>query len=185
MTDKDILAMFKSRSEQALVLTQEKYGAYCIYIAEQILGSPQDAEECFNEALNAAWHSIPPAEPENIRTYLGKLTRNAAISRLRERTADKRCPSEFMLSLEEIEEVAVDDDLAGGLNEETLARAISDFLRSLPELPRCIMIRRYWFNDPIRDICKRYGLGESRVKVTLKRTRDKLASYLRKEGLIP
>jgi hypothetical protein len=38
------------------------------------------------------------------------------------------------------------------------------------------------FFDSVAEIAKRYGFGESKVKMMLKRTRDKLLIYLEKEG---
>lgn len=184
MKDEEIVELFRERSEKAVEKTQTKYGKYCLYIARNILGNDEDAEECVNEALLAAWNSIPPNKPENLKTYVGRLTRNVSISRWRMIRSEKRCPSEFSVSLEEIEEIAVDDDFDAKADEKILSKAISDFLRSIPEDERNIMIRRYWFNDPLKSICDRYGFGESKVKVTLKRSREKLAKYLKKEGLI-
>ena len=59
--------------------------------------------------------------------------------------------------------------------------------RLLPRLPRKqprnIFIRRYWYCDATADIAKRYGIGESKVRVTLHRMRTKLKAYLEKEGV--
>ena len=62
-------------------------------------------------------------------------------------------------------------------------RLISDFLRTLPEETRNIFLRRYWYCDATADIAVRYGLTESKVRVTLHRTRSKLAAYLQKKGV--
>ena len=62
-------------------------------------------------------------------------------------------------------------------------RLISEFLRTLPEGTRNIFLRRYWYCDATTDIAARYGLTESKVRVTLHRTRGKLAAYLQKKGV--
>lgn len=184
MKDEEIIELFFQRSDKAVEETQSKYGRYCAYISKNILGNDEDAEECVNEALHAVWNSIPPEKPDNLKAYFGRLTRNISISRWRDRHSAKRCPGEFSVSLEEIEEIAVDDDFDAKADEIIISKAISAFLRTLPEDERNIMIRRYWFNDSVKSICERYDFGESKVKVTLKRSRDKLAKYLKKEGLI-
>ena len=56
------------------------------------------------------------------------------------------------------------------------------WLRTLPEETRCIFLRRYWYCDATADIAARYGLTESKVRVTLHRTRGKLAAYLQERG---
>ncbi len=70
------------------------------------------------------------------------------------------------------------------VEEEELSRAISAFLRTVKESERNIFVRRYWYYDPIESICARYGFTKGKVSMTLKRTRDKLAEYLKKEGYL-
>lgn len=90
MEDKAIVDLFFARSETAIEETQKKYGRYCHAIAKGILPCEEDAKECVSDAYVGAWNSIPPQKPENLATYLGKLTRNASLDRLRERKAKKR-----------------------------------------------------------------------------------------------
>ena len=45
-------------------------------------------------------------------------------------------------------------------------------------------IRRYWYYDSVKQICARFGFSKSKVTVTLMRTREKLAKYLKKEGYL-
>ena len=50
------------------------------------------------------------------------------------------------------------------------ARQISAFLRAQPEEARRIFLRRYWYCDKTGDIARRYGITESKVRVSLHRT---------------
>ena len=70
------------------------------------------------------------------------------------------------------------------IEECELSHAISQFLSSIEETKRNVFIRRYWHYDSVDSICTRYGFGKSRVLMMLKRTRDDLARYLKKEGFI-
>lgn len=182
MSDETIVEKFWQRDESALTDLQTTYYRYCFYIAQKILCNEQDAEECVNDVLLAVWHSIPPHKPQNLRTYIGKLTRETAIDYLRKRTAQKRDPGEAIVSLDELNDLVgkMDEELL--IQEEELAEHISTFLRSVKEDDRIIFVRRYWFFDSIDEISARFGYGKSRVLMKLKRTRDKLAQYLRKEG---
>lgn len=104
MEDKAIVDLFFARSETAIEETQKKYGRYCHAIAKGILSSEEDAKECVSDAYVGAWNSIPPQNPENLATYLGKLTRNASLDRLRERKAKKRGENSPCVSLDELAE---------------------------------------------------------------------------------
>ncbi|MBP5271008.1 MAG: RNA polymerase sigma factor [Clostridia bacterium] len=155
-----------------------------MYIANNVLRDRLDAEEVFNDALLAAWNSIPPQNPANLKTYLGKLTREIAINRWKKNKRQKRIPSEITQSLDEIAEMVSGGDFEEGLEQAELSREISRFLFSIDETKRNVFIRRYWHYDSIESICQRYGFGKSRVLMMLKRTRDDLARHLKKEGFI-
>ena len=141
----------------------------------------RDAEECVDDALLAAWNSIPPNRPESFRVYLGTLVRNAALDRWRRGNAKKRKQASVS-SLEELQELASACDVEQTVGANELSRLITDYLNTLGEIERSVFVRRYWCYEPIETICKRYGFGKSKVKMMLKRTRDKLAKRLREEG---
>lgn len=184
MKDEEIVELFWKRSEDAVEETQRAYKNYCGTIAFQIVGSREDAEECVNDALAAAWNSIPPQKPEDLKTYMGKLTREISISRRRRERAQKRTPGEYQVSLEEIGEVAADRDLIDELDSRALAEEISRFLWTLPEEQRDLFVRRYWYGDSIEAACRRFGIGQSKAKVSLKRTRDRLRDHLIQRGYL-
>ena len=168
MTDADIVALYWARDEQAIAQTAQKFGAYCRKIAMNLLGSQEDAEECENDTWMAAWNSMPQNRPDKLAPYLGRITRNLALD-LRERQNAKKRGGGQTTALE--------------VESAETARSISAFLRSQPEQARNIFIRRYWYCDATADIAKRYGIGESKVRVTLHRMRTKLKAYLEKEGV--
>ncbi len=185
MEDREILALFFARSERALNETQAKYARYCRTVAGNILPDSRDAEEAVNDALLAAWRSIPPQEPQSLRTYLAKLTRRAALKRWRARDAQKRGGGQTEAALEELAGV-----LPGGTDPVQtaeaglLAESLDRFLAALPETERQVFLRRYWFMDPIAAICARCGFSQSKVKSMLARTRARLRRHLEKEGLL-
>ena len=184
MDDKKIVGMFLNRDEDAVAEAKSEYETYLLYIANNILHDRQDAEECLNDALLYAWRSIPPHEPEDLRTYLGKITREAAIDLLKKKTRKKRVRSDMTRSLDEIEEIFAGGDLGSELEAKELSREISRFLYSIDETKRDVFVQRYWYCDSIKMICARYGFKKNRVYVMLKRTRDDLAEHLKKEGYI-
>ena len=67
MDDEAIIALFFERSKQAIGELDQKYGKACRGLSRNILGSPQDAEECVNDAYLGAWNAIPPHAPIRCR----------------------------------------------------------------------------------------------------------------------
>ena len=90
MKDSEIVELYWNRSEDAISETKEKYGWYCTSIAYRMLSSIEDSEECVSDTYLQAWNSIPPNRPDNLKAYVGKITRNLALNRLRANTTQKR-----------------------------------------------------------------------------------------------
>ena len=185
MEDTGIIRLYEIRNEQAISETQSKYAALCGKIAQRILGDPLDAEECVSDVLMQTWNSIPPAHPDNLPAFLTVLTRNAALTRYRDDSRQKRGGGQVLLLLDELADcVAGSDSVEDAVDGRILKDALSRFLDGLSADARTIFVRRYISMLPVNEIAAEYGLSESKVKVTLMRTRKKLREYLRKEGLL-
>lgn len=65
-----------------------------------------------------------------------------------------------------------------------LSAAINSFLSTCSQQQRNIFVRRYWYFDPVSDICRQYSLSQSTVKTTLFRMREKLKLHLNEGGFI-
>ncbi len=182
MKDSQIIDLYWQRDETAISETEAKYGRFCFSIANNILHDDEDAKECVNDTYLGAWNAMPPHRPEMLSTFLGKITRRLSLKKWRDRSADKRGGGSVALSMEELEECipsrqSADDSIAVA----ELTNIINGFLETLPVEERRVFLRRYWYFDSISDISARFGFGESKVKMMLKRTRDKLLVRLQKE----
>lgn len=184
MDDLQIIELYFERSEKAISETEKKHGRYCMSIANRILRSDQDAEECVNDTYLRAWNAIPPARPTHLRAFLGRITRNLALNRYATLHAEKR-GNGAELALEELAEVLADPDSEiDRVETDALRESINRFLGSLPRDTRIMFVRRYFYLLPIAEIADGLGTNENRVKVTLHRTREKLRAYLEKEGIV-
>lgn len=182
MEDSKIIALFFARAEEAITALAEKYGAACGSIARNILKNSQDAEECVDDAYLAAWNTIPPQEPDPLKTYLFRIVRNISIARYHANTAVKR-NSNYDVALEELEDCLADaGTVEQALDAKELTRQINRFLAGLDEESQMLFVRRYWYADSIADLAARFQISGNHVSVRLSRIRDKLRKYLRKEG---
>lgn len=183
MEDREIVALYWARSPDAIEMTAGKYGGYCKTVAQNIVGSAEDAEECVNDAYLRAWNSIPPQRPANLAAYLGKLVRHLSFDRWRSARADKRGGGQMELVLDELADcVPGDGSVEGELDRRELLRAVEAFLDGLSREKRQIFLCRYWFALPVSEIAKRFGRTEGSVSVILNRTRNKLKLYLAERG---
>ena len=183
MDDREIIALYWQRDEQAIEQTQLRYGAYCRTIAHNILGSEEDSAECVNDAYWHAWSSIPPERPANFKLFLARLTRNLALDQYRVHTAAKRGGGELSVILEELSECLTSaDDVEDVVFSQELGQTIRLFVRSLPAREADLFVQRYFFSEPVSRIAKRFGLTAHHVTVILSRTRKKLKLQLEREG---
>ena len=183
MDDSKIVQLYWDRDEQAIPATSDKYGTYCIPIAQNILGNQEDAEECVNDTYLNAWNAMPPHRPKILSVFLGKITRNLSLNRYKQNTAGKRGGREVPVVLDEIAELVSD---TGSVEQEVdrkeLVKAIDAFLDRLPTDKRSIFICRYWYFDSVSKIAARFGMTENHVSVTLNRLRVKLHNDLLERG---
>ena len=184
LEDSQIVDLFFERSEQAITELDRKYGAAVRKTAANILRSPQDAEECVNDAFLGAWDRIPPLRPDSLGSYVCRIARNLAVSKLRSETAQKRNAG-FELVLDELAEcIPSKADPESEIEARELLAAIERFLSEQDYDDRYLFVRRYWFSDPVGDIAAAMHSREGRVSARLFRLREKLRKYLKKEGLL-
>lgn len=184
MEDSKIIDLYMIRNEAALRETEQKYSAYLTAVSMNILNNREDSSECVNETYFKAWNSIPPHDPPSLRYFLGKITRELSIDRLRQKFSKRRGGSEYELSLEELEECVprFGDDPARQAEGSLLAEIIGDYLQQCRKEARQFFVLRYYFCDSVKSIADCFGISESKVKSSLFRTREGLRKYLEKEG---
>lgn len=183
MEDAEIVALYWARNEDAITQTKAKYGAYLNRVANNILADLEDSQECVSDTLLAAWRSMPDNRPKNLRTYLGKITRQVSIDLYRRRNRMKRYASEYAISLEELGDSFTDGRTPEDeLNARLLTETVNRFLRTLPDEARNTFIGRYYFFDSLQEVAWYCGMSESKCKSLLYRTRQSLKSYLQREG---
>ena len=185
MVDQAIIALFEQRDEQAISESEKQYGALCRSVARDITGSDEDAEECLNDAMLAAWNAIPPAKPKNFCAYLLRLVRNAAYNRYNAAHTQKRSTANIAGSVDELAEIIPDrGDIISEVERRETVAAINAFLKGLPQKQRDLFVRRYWYAADTAALAKMFHMTESHVRMTLSRLRKRLQKHLQKEGLL-
>ena len=185
MEDRQIVDLYWARSEKAISETSEKYGRYCYSIANSILHNHEDSEECVNDTWLRAWNAMPDERPDNLSAFLAKITRNLSLNRWERLSAQKRGAGQLPLSLEELSDcIPAADDMERIVDDITLTDILNRFLSSLTAEKRKIFMRRYWYMSSIAEIAADFSISESKVKMSLLRSRKELKQLLEKEGVV-
>ncbi len=182
MDETEIVKLYFQRDEKALSETREKYGSLIKGLVYGILRCEQDCEECVSDVYFTLWRSIPPAKPDSLKAYALKTARNEALMKLRGKKAQKRGFGADV-PLSELEEVLPDKNIPDG-SEGWIKELISGFIGELSQDSRIIFIRRYWFFDSIDEIASRCGFSRSKVKSSLRASRERLRKRLKEEGVV-
>ena len=182
MDDKAIIDLFFARDENAIAQTDKKYGSLLRYVALNILGSREDAEDCVNDVLLALWNNIPPESPADFSAYVGKAVRNRSLGLLRDRASQKRGGGITVLGEEYLATIDDGSDLLSELEARRLGKVISEFLRHVGEDNKDVFVMRYYLGMSFDQITQKTGFSLGKVKMSLARTKKKLEAELRKEG---
>ena len=181
LQDHEIVALYHARDEKAIHHSQKQYGPYCHTVAMNILNSSPDAEECVNDTWLAAWNSMPPQKPYSLRAYLGKLTRNLSLNRLKTLRRERR-DVRLTVTFEELEDcIPAPDETESHL----ICQWLDEYLATLSKLDRQLFVGRYWYNYKVKDMARHYGLSANAVTKRLTRVREGLRSYLTERGYTP
>lgn len=176
MEDNQIIQLYFDRSEDAVCQTAVKYGQYCHTIAYNILHNFEDSEACVNETYWKAWGIIPLQRPKKLAAFLGRITRNLLLDMYRHYAADKRGGGEMAVALDELGDcVSSLESMDDHANEMVLTDALNRFLASLTA--------EHWYISSVKEIADDYGITESKVKMSLLRSRNQLKAVLEKEGI--
>lgn len=182
MEDSKILDLFFARNEDAIGQTDKAYGRRLFCLADGIVKNDQDAEESVSDTYLRAWNTIPPQRPKYFFAYLARICRNLSIDKLNWGNAAKR-KAEVVALTEEMEACIPDKSRDRELEARELGRLLDQFLRTLTPGNQMVFLRRFWYADTVKEIAARYNLTESAVQMRLSRTKDKLSTYLNKEGI--
>ncbi len=182
MEDEKILELYWQREEEALVQTKKKYGALCRSVAEKILPDERDTEECVSDTWLKLWNSIPPQWPASLKGYAARIARNLALDRYNYNHAAQRSTA-LTEAFEELEAVL---PLAGPgvqADPDGFPAFLKEFLQGLSSESRIYFVRRYWYGESIKEIAAACGAGESGVKSSLMRTRNRMREAMEREGV--
>ncbi len=182
MDDKDLIALYNARSEEAISQTEKQYGRLVRHIISQILKRTEDTEECENDTYLSVWNAIPPNRPQSLKAFLAVVARNNALKRYEYLHADKRNP-EAAVSFDELAE-CLSDRSEGGIRytDAELRETINAFLKTLKPEQRRVFLLRYWQCLSIREITAQCGISKSKAETMLFRTRRKLRTFLEERG---
>ena len=173
MTESKALRLLQQGSADALRWFIGKYTPYVSTIIYNIIGSHMstaDVEEVASDVFFALWENADKINSESARGYLGAIARNKAKNKFREAGFDLPLDEGLYISEDlPLDEQYMDQQLQAVVRQEVLA---------MPEPDREILLRYYYYYQPIPRIAREMRISQSSIKVRLHRARNTLRSTL-------
>ena len=152
-----------------------QYTPYVSSVIARILrGRQADVEELTADVFLAAWDNREKLRPGKVKGYLGAIARNRAFNLLR---ADHES-----LPLEEDVLLLETDGPDRELDKKETARIVNQALAQLDRPQRELFVRHYYYGQTVQEAALAMGVNLSTAKTWLRRGRETLKTYLRKEG---
>ncbi len=184
MADAQIIELYFQRDERAIEETDHKYGAFLYRIAHNILHDRSDSEECQNDTYLKVWNTVPPTRPLVFPSFIAQIMRNIAINRYKRNMNKKHIPSELTVSMDDLEECLCNESSAETeyLSKE-LGCLINGFMETLSDRRQYIFVGRFYMADTLEAIASELGVNCSTVHRELKKIKQELKVYLKRNGV--
>ena len=173
MTEAKALRQLQQGSTDALKWFIGKYTPYVSTIIYNIIGSSMssaDVEEVASDVFFALWENAQKVNSGTVRGYLGSIARNKAKNKFREAGFELPLDEELYISEAlSLEERQIESELQTLVREKVL---------SMTEPDREILLRYYYYYQPIPRISREMGMSASNIKVRLHRARNVLRCAL-------
>ena len=182
-TDEEIIDMYWERNPDAIQETDHKYGRLIRDVAYKILCDTLDCEECQNDTYLKIWNTIPSFKPPQFISYIIQVGRQISIDRYREKSRKKRIPSQFTLSLEELESIGSGLSVEDIYEAKEVGRMISDYIRTLSDRQRYLFMDRYYFAESIEKTASDLSISTDIAYREIRKIKQGLREYLERNGV--
>ena len=175
LTEKELIRSLRRGGLPALEELIDRYTPYVSSIISRVLrGRQADVEELTADVFLAAWDNRDKLRPGQLKGYLGAIARNRAFNLLRSHRES--------LPLEEDVLLLETDGPDKELDRKETARIVNKALSQLDSPQRELFVRHYYYGQTVQEAALAMGLNLSTAKTWLRRGRETLKTYLRKEG---
>lgn len=182
--DEQIVDMYWQRDPDAIQETDKKYGSLLRTMAYNILCDVQDCEECQNDTYLDVWNAIPSTRPTSFAAFIVRIVKRIAIDRYKEKSRQKRIPSQLTVSIEELKQ-----SLSSGVTVEQeydakeVSQMISDYVWQLNERQRYIFIDRYYMLEPVEKTAAELQISVQTAYREIEKIKRGLKKYLEGNGV--
>lgn len=184
MTDNEILSLMRETPSQGQRAIFDKYYSYVYSIVNRIIsgfGSPADAEECVIDVFASVMMKLVPDDGCSLKSYIGTVARNAAISARRSLAA--KTGANISADDEEAAEIADGEDIEANADKSETSEILLKKISELGPPDSIIIIQKYYYDKSSKEIAKIVGLNAAAVRMRCGRAMKRLKALLEADGI--
>ena len=183
-SDEKIIDMYWQRDPDAIQETDHKYGSLLRNVANNILFDCQDCEECKNDAYLGIWNAIPSARPAAFTAFIVQIMRRIAINRYKEKSRNKRIPSQLTISMEDLKKsISSGRSVEEVYEAKEVGKLITDYVETLSDRQRYIFVGRYYMAEPVEKIAADLLISVRTTYREIEKIKQGLKSFLEGNGV--
>ena len=184
MTDNEILCLMRETPSQGQRVLFDKYYSYVYSIVNRIIsgyGSPDDSEECVIDVFASVIMKLVPDDNCSLKSYIGTIARNSAISMRRSLTAktDKNISADD----EDMAEIADTNDIEADTEKAETSALLLKKISELGPPDSIIIIQKYYYDRSSKEIAEMVGLNAAAVRMRCGRAMKRLKKLLEADGI--
>lgn len=171
VTRNNYISKLKRHNEKALEFVVQEYGGQVkAAVYKNLLGMPEEIEECMDDVFLDVWNNIDRFDESkgSFRSWITAIARFRSIDYLRRYS--RRCSEE---DIADYESKLANDNLLEILDED-ISDSMEKLLSGLSDEDRDIILRYYWDDQCVDEIAEDYGVSSSSIYSRMSRARSRL-----------
>lgn len=182
MDEQKLLRLLRKDPNRGMEKLIEAYAGLVYAVIARVIGNPRDftseIEGCAADVFSEFYMNLEQYDPtqSSIKTWLCVIARNNAVDLLRKADKNRRC-----VSLDDGDmciPIGADKTPEEALLEEELRRRVLMAVNDLGEPDRTIILRKFFYRQPSRQIAQDLGMTVSNVDTRTHRAIGKLKNMI-------
>lgn len=184
MTDNEIMSLMRETPPQGQRALFDKYYSYVYSIVNRIIsgfGSTDDSEECVIDVFASVMMKLRPDAECSLKSYVGAVARNAAISMRRSLVA--KTGRNISADEDSMAEIADEEDIEKNNDKSETSELLLSKVSELGPPDSIIIIQKYYYDKSSKEIAEMVGLNPTAVRVRCGRAMKRLKKLLEAESI--
>ena len=182
--ERDLILRMREGDDAAYEEVIRRHGPMLVSVARRLLRDPDDALDCFQEAMLRAFEKLDSFDGRSrLSTWLYRIVVNTCLMRLRAAKARPLVSIEELLPVFDSNDCRIESLIQPPLAEtllerEETRRVVRAAVDSLPDAYRTILVLRDFEELSTAEVAELLGIEPNNVKVRLHRARAALKKLL-------